>query len=203
MAQLVIEKQVSNAVLYTNGMIMFKNVRASYPHVDKAFKGKGQEGDAKFSITGMLPKETHVAAKDLAVEVMNRLMKEAKCAKLAGDKKFCRNGDDSSQAEYENHWTVSASESRRPSVRDRRGELILDEQKIADMIYGGCYVNILVRPWFQDNDYGKRVNAGLVGVQFVKDGEPFGEGRIDDTGAWDSVDDDDDGMGDDGDDDGL
>lgn len=206
MAQLIVEKTVTNAVLYTNGMVMLKNVRASYPHCDKPYKGKGKNGDnggePKFSITGMLDKKTHVAAKDLCVEVINKLMKENECPKLAGEKKFCRNGDDSSSPEYEGHWTVSASESRRPAVRDQRAQLILDEQKIADLIYGGCYVNILIRPWFQDNDYGKRVNAGLVGVQFVKDGEAFGEGRIDDTDAWDAVDDDGAGDGMD-DDDGL
>ena len=48
------------------------------------------------------------------------------------------------------------------------------------MIYGGCWVNILVRPWFQNNKYGKRVNAGVVAVQFRKDDEPFGSGRISD-----------------------
>lgn len=206
MANLVVEKTVTNAVLYTNGMIMIKNVRASHPHLDKPYAGKSDDGKPKapkFSIVGMLPKATHVAAKDLCVSIINKLMLEKKCPKLAGDKKFCRNGDDSSSEEYEGHWTVSASESRRPAVRDRRAELILEESKIADMLYGGCYVNILIRPWFQDNEFGKRVNAGLIGVQFVRDGEPFGEGRINDEDAWDAVDDDDsdDGMGDE--DDGL
>src|SRR5690606_35028412 len=89
-------------------------------------------------------------------------------------------------------WVVTARESRQPSVRDRRGGLILDKSKIENMIYGGCYANILIRPWYQDGQkvgkgYGKRINAGIVGVQFVRDGEPFGEGRIDDTDAWEDV----------------
>jgi hypothetical protein len=33
--------------------------------------------------------------------------------------------------------------------------------------------------WAQDNQYGKRINAALRAVQFVKDGAPFGEGNID------------------------
>jgi hypothetical protein len=32
--------------------------------------------------------------------------------------------------------------------------------------------------WTQNNSYGKRVNANLLGVQFYKDGEPFAAGEI-------------------------
>ena len=47
------------------------------------------------------------------------------------------------------------------------------------MIYAGCWVNILIRPWWQNSaKWGKRVNAGLTAVQFVRDDEPFGQGRI-------------------------
>jgi len=37
---------------------------------------------------------------------------------------------------------------------------------------------VLVRPWFQDNKFGKRINAGLSAVQFLRDDTAFGEGRI-------------------------
>lgn len=195
MAQLEVKKRVSNAILYTNGMIRIDNVRVSFPYLDKPQEGKKDDGTAakaKFGIVGMLPKATHVAAKDLVVEAINALLAAKDNAKVAGDKKFIRNGDDQDRAEYEGHWTVSAREERQPSVRNQRGELVIEERKIADMIYGGCYCNILLHPWYQDGQkvgkgFGKRVNAGLVGVQFVRDGEPFGEGRIDDTDAWDDV----------------
>lgn len=195
MANLEVKKRVSNAVLYTNGMIRIDNVRVSFPHLDKPYAGQkddGSAGEPKFGIVGMLPKATHVAAKDLIVEAMNALLAASERAKVAADKKFIRNGDDQDRTEYEGHWTVSAREGRQPSVRNQRGELVIDPTKIADMVYGGCYCNILIRPWYQDGQkvgkgYGKRINAGLVGVQFVRDGESFGEGRIDDTDAWDDV----------------
>lgn len=195
MAALEIKKRVSNAILYTNGLIRIDNVRVSFPHLDKPYAGKGddgKEGKPKFGIVGMLPKKTHVAAKDLIKEAMDALLAANDNAKVAADKKFIRNGDDQDREEYEGHWTVSAREERRPAVRNQRGELVIEESKIADMIYGGCYCNILIRPWYQDGQkvgkgYGKRVNAGLVGVQFVRDGESFGEGRIDDSDAWDDV----------------
>lgn len=195
MAAIEVKKKVSNAILYTNGMIRIDNVRVSFPHLDKPYAGKGddgKEGKPKFGIVGMLSKKTHVAAKDLVKEAMDELLKSNDNAKVAADKKFIRNGDDQDREEYENHWTVSAREERRPAVRNQRGELVIEESKIADMVYGGCYCNILIRPWYQDGQkvgkgYGKRINAGLVGVQFVKDGESFGEGRIDDSDAWDDV----------------
>lgn len=209
MAALEVKKRVSNAVLYTNGMIRIDNVRVSFPHLDKPYVGERDDGSSKafFGIVGMLPKKTHVAAKDLIVEAINALLAaQPDNPKVSADKKFIRNGDDSDREEYAGHWTVSARESRRPAVRNQRGELILDEAKIADMIYGGCYCNILIRPWYQDGQkvgkgYGKRVNAGLVGVQFVRDGEPFGEARIDDTDAWEDVSGQGDAFDDDDDDD--
>lgn len=42
--------------------------------------------------------------------------------------------------------------------------------------YSGSYVNALIDIWAQDNSFGKRVNAQLKGVQFVKDGDAFGGG---------------------------
>lgn len=195
MPTLEIKKKVANAILYTNGMIKIENVRFSYPHLDKPYagKGNGDEGKAgkpKYGIVGMLPKKTHVEAKNLIVEAMNDLLKQNDNATVSSDKKFCRNGDDHERADtYGGHWIVSAREERRPSVRDKRGNLINEPEKIADMVYGGCWGHILIRPWFQDGKkvgagYGKRVNAGLVGVQFIRDDKPFGEGRIDDTEAW-------------------
>jgi hypothetical protein len=48
-----------------------------------------------------------------------------------------------------------------------------------EVIYAGCYVNASVDIWIQDNNFGKRVNGNLHGVQFVRAGEPFGAGDVD------------------------
>ena len=199
MATLEIAKRVKNGILYTNGMIKIENVRFSYPHLDKPYAGKNPKptDKPKYGIVGMLSKETHVAVKDLVVERIAELLKEAKLSKLPPKDKFLRNGDDEKEDAYDGHWIVSAREDRKPAVRNRRGELVTDERDIADLIEGGYWGHLLVRPWFQDNDFGQKVNAGLVGVQHIKDDETFGEGRIDDTDAWadESGDDEDDGMG--------
>jgi tripartite-type tricarboxylate transporter receptor subunit TctC len=39
--------------------------------------------------------------------------------------------------------------------------------------FAGCYVNATIRLWAQDNQYGKRINAQLRAVQYVKDGAAF------------------------------
>lgn len=52
-------------------------------------------------------------------------------------------------------------------------------QNEARKMYGGCYVNAVVKPWIYDNQWGKGISADLVAVQFAADGEPFGEGVTD------------------------
>ena len=47
-------------------------------------------------------------------------------------------------------------------------------------------VNATVNVWAQDNKYGKRVNAQLLGVQFYADGDSFGGGAV---GSVDDFDD--------------
>lgn len=186
MAQLEVKKKVKNAVLYTNGMIKIENVRFSFPHLDKPYAGKKVDANSKpkFGIVSMLSKKTHVEAKDLINERIKELMAEAKVAKLPPKDKFLRNGDDEKEEVYEGHWIVSAREERQPAVRNRKGVLITDPKEIGDLIEGGYWGHVLIRPWFQNNDYGQKVNAGLSGVQHIRDDETFGEGRVDDTDAW-------------------
>ena len=42
--------------------------------------------------------------------------------------------------------------------------------------YAGCYVNAIIELYAQDNQFGKRVNASLMGVMFASDGPQFGGG---------------------------
>ena len=172
--------------LYEGGIIKILNVRASYPHLDKPYAGD-DGGEPKFSILGLADKATHEEVKAACVEVIDDLKKANKNAKVAKDKLFIKNGDDSDKEECEGMWTISARETKRPKVRDGNGDL-LEVDEIADTIYPGCYVDIIIRPWFQDNSYGKRVNANLLSVKFRADGEQFGEGRIDDDDLWDEDD---------------
>ncbi len=51
--------------------------------------------------------------------------------------------------------------------------------------YGGCYVNVQLDIWAQDNkDFGKRINAKFLGVQFFKDGLAFSGGAAFDEAGF-------------------
>ncbi len=179
--------------VYDDGCVRIDMVRASYPHLDKPW-AKNEGDNAKFSITGLGDKDTHDAAKSALVEIINKLCLEKKFGKLGSDKKFIRNGDDAGGEENENMWVIKASENpkRPPKLRSRNGSTI-SPSEVEAIIYPGCYVNILIRPWAQDSkEWGKRINANLIAVQFWEDGERFGEAPIDDEGVFDEADD---GMG--------
>lgn len=162
---------MSNIVFREDGTILIKNVRGSYLHL---FEPWGMEGDKKKSYSGkfLLDKTTHGAEiKALGQHIVKMCVDTFK-TKLATDKLFLRDGDESGKPEQEGNWVVSASDSKtRPNVIDRDKSPIVESD---DKVYSGCYVNVLIRPWVQNHaQYGKRINANLLAVQFVKDGERF------------------------------
>lgn len=207
-------KRVKNAVLYVDDkgveFIKLENVRASYPFVGTPSEDENDNGEitTSYRITGMLNKETHPEAKNLIKEVIERLLK-ANDAKVPTDKWFLSNGDDKEDENMAGHWLVACSDKkRRPTARDQKGHVMDDIAKIDDKFYGGCWVNLLIRPWYFNGNvkgakktYPKRISCGVQAVQFLKDDTPFGSGRVDDTDVWGSVDggsSDDDMGGDDG-----
>lgn len=90
--------------------------------------------------------------------------------RIADDKLALRDGNDKDYDGYEGMMVVAARADRRPKVFDRDLTPIHEEDGI---IYSGCYVNAVVRFWPQNNKWGKRINASLEGVQFVRDGDAF------------------------------
>lgn len=213
MSALIVETRGKNFVIYTNGTIRVDNVRFSYPHVDKPWKKESDKGVAKYGLVGLMPKETHEEAKVAIAKIMKKLANEAKIT-VASDKKFLRDGDanagmdddddDKGENTYAGMYFISARETNRPTLRDKTGKKldpVDDAEKILELFYGGAWGHMLIRPWVQNNEHGKRINAGLVGAMFVKDDKAFGQGRIDDSGAWDDVAEEGGNDGDDDDDD--
>lgn len=149
-----------------------KNVRISYPHLfePKTFPGSTS---AKFSATFLLDKVKH---KDLVAQIGATI--KALAAQAFKDKKtpmpdkLClRDGDLTGRDENVGCWTLTSSESKRPVVVDQSKTPLVAAD---DVVYAGCYVNAKVRLWAQDNQYGRRINANVLGVQFAGDGERFG-----------------------------
>lgn len=185
-----IVKKVKNGILYDDGCVRIDGVVCSYPHLDKPWK-KNEKDREKYSVTGLAPKETHGEVKALLVEVINSLLASNKMGKIGAEHKFVRNGDTEDgplKPETENMWIIKASENpdRPPKVRDQLTKLQTPDQ-IAKLIYPGCIINMLIRPWAQNNEHGKKINSNIIGVQFVRDGTRIGEAAIDDDDAWDEL----------------
>ncbi len=178
------------------GTIQLLRVRASYPHVYSPY---GREGDdkKKYSIRGMLSQETHAAEIEALKKHLVQLQKEWFKAKLPSANLFFRDGADTGAEEYENHWYISASEKIPPQILGRDKKPLPES---SGLIVGGAIVNLLIKPWKQDNKWGKKINANLLGVQWVEDdGVRFGAERPDASEEFEDfedADDDNDGFDD-------
>ena len=154
--------------------IHLENVRLSFPSIFKRAMFNGEEG--KFEATFLIPKDD-VETKALLDEAIKKLIASAKI-KVPADKLCLKDGDDSEYEGYADNWSLKASTPKRPTIIDRdKTPLVEDDGKP----YAGCYVNAIIEFWLQNNRYGKRINANLLGIQFVEDGEAFGVGNVDVT----------------------
>ena len=74
---------------------------------------------------------------------------------------------------FEGNFYVNCASDNRPGIYDRdRTPLAQSDGRP----YGGCFVNLRIDVWAQDNGYGKKLNASLLGIQFVRDGDSFAAG---------------------------
>ena len=156
--------------------IKLKNVRLSFPSLFQTSSFGGQD-TGKYDATFILDKVEHAAViKEIQTE-MTRLCKEELKSKLLPADKLClKDGDDTERDELQGKWQLKASTKKRPLVINRDKTPIVEDDNI---IYAGAYVHAIVNLWVQQNEWGRRINAQLEGVQFHKDGEPFGSSGID------------------------
>lgn len=185
------------------GELKLRNVIISFPHVHKPQEGMvdkqtGKKGDPKYNCSLLISKSDKAQLKAIAdAKTRVCLAKYGTADKIPKYKpeKLCyRDGDLESWEGYAGCIYLSASSpmDRKPKVIDRdRSDLAPDSGKI----YGGAVVNAVVRLWVQDSpDYGKRVNASLEAVQFVRHGTAFGARPVDVNEAFDDLSGEDDDM---------
>jgi hypothetical protein len=172
--------------------IRLENVRLAFPNLfePKAAKA-GQK--AKYSAAFIFPKDHPAVAviRDAMVEVAKAKWGDKWESIYAGlraaDKLAVHDGDAKAEyGGYAGNLFVNASNEVRPLVLgggpDGKAPLSASDGKP----YSGCYVNGLVELWAQAHaEHGKRINASLMGVQFVKDGERLSGGA---TAAADDFD---------------
>lgn len=148
----------------------------------EAFSGGKKRGPSEdsgtkaYSLDVLIPKNTD-AGQDAHDDIRD-LIDDAMDAEWGSDKprlkpdKFClKDGDEVDYEGYAGHWYVTARSSTRPKIIDADGKTPLAEED--NRPYGGSICNTWVRIWAQNNEWGKRVNASLEAVQFVRDGKRF------------------------------
>lgn len=169
--------------------IKLQNVRLSFPSLFRKAVFSGEE--TKFEGTFLIDKVDQAdKIKEIEAAIAALCKEKLKGVSLKADKICLKDGDEIEYDGYAGHMSLKASNNKRPMVLDRdRSPLTEDDNRI----YSGCYVNAVVELWAQDNTYGKRINGNLLGVQFLKDGEPFGDGvsaSVDDFEAFSDEDED-------------
>ena len=161
-------------------IVKLKNVRLAFPSIFVA-KAMQPGGEPRFSATFIFAPDhpAHQEIKDVILHAAKgkwagKWEETLKAIKAKGD--IClRDGAEKADFDgFDGNMFVGASTKDRPAVVDRdRTPLILADGRP----YGGCQVNAIINIWAQDNEFGKRINAGLSGVQFHSDGESFGGAR--------------------------
>ena len=81
---------------------------------------------------------------------------------------------------YAGHVFITAGRDTAPQMIQADGQPIdptntMAYQQLARKMYGGCYVNAAISVWPQDNTFGRGIRCQLLAVQFLKDGDAFGE----------------------------
>lgn len=162
--------------------IMLKNVRLSFLSIFKKAVFEGKEG--KYEGTALLDKNDEATHKKVMAAI--ETCKKENKIKCGADKYFIKDGDDSEYDGYEGHWALKASNNKRPTVLNTDKTPLTEEDEV---VYAGCYADVLIEPWAQNNQFGKRINANLLGIRFRKDGAPFSDGgKVASADDFDDVD---------------
>ena len=161
--------------------IKLNAVRLSFPQLFEAKTVNG-EGKPAFSAAFLIgPKDPQVSVINNAINAVATEKWGAKAEAVlkairAADKTCLHSGDLKSNYDgFEGMLYVSARNAIKPLVVDTNRSPLTEQD---GKPYAGCYVTVSLELWAQDNNYGKRVNATLMGVQFFKDGESFAGGGV-------------------------
>jgi len=170
------------------------NVRLSFPDLFSAVQFQGQgpfSYGATFLVAYSDPQKAKIdaAIKEVATEKWNKKA-EAYLEDILLDKKSCCWIDGKRKPDldgYEGHFALTAKRAE-----TKGAPLVLDTNKSpltarSGKPYSGCYVNVALDIYAQDNDKGKAMRCELLGVQFARDGESFGGGAAPSADDFDEL----------------
>jgi hypothetical protein len=154
-------------------------------------KGPNGEGEPKHSATfGFSPNhpvaaEIRAGFKKLAEEKWGAKAGDVFLALKAGDKLCLHDGDAKADKEgYKGNLYLSASNKLKPLVIDGNLSPLAAN---SGRPYSGCFVNATIELWAQDNKFGKRINASLQGVQFLRDGPRLSGGGVSSVEEYEAI----------------
>ena len=195
------------------GEVFLKNVRMSFP---KLFKKEAAtaEGTPKFGGAFLIDpgtsdgkmniKKCKAALKEVMVDKWKKevTLKQGRCMAFMDGDGCISDSTGEVYGGYEGMMVVNAKNGKRFPVIDRDKTPLTEED---DKIYGGCYVNAVVRFYAVDDKEkgGKGIFASLEAVQFKADGEAFGAAPIDVDSYFEDESFEDDGEEEEDDDEGL
>lgn len=185
---------------------VLRNVRVAYaqglntPQAGQSQPGQ-QAGAPKYSAVFLIPEAAAEVLQGVQTVLWEAVQKEfgataqAVWQELSASNKLCfRNGaTKASQEGFLGNWFISASarESHPPKLLHKylnaAGNAPEELKRPQNVIYSGSYVNVQISIWLQNNQYGRRVNAEVLVVQFAADGDNFGGGASADTSVFGGV----------------
>lgn len=171
--------------------IKLKMARLAFPELFTPGTVNG-EGEPAYSASFIIEKDHPQHAEiNAAIEAEAKAKWGAKAAAILTaarktDKVCLHDGDGKPYEGFAGNDYISARNPVRPKLKALNGRD--DLQQSDGVLYSGCYVMAVLELWAQDNSYGKRVNATVLGVQFMQDGDAF-------TGGGTASDDDFDDLG--------
>jgi len=159
--------------------LKLNNVRLAFPQLFEPSTVNG-EGKPAFSACFLLSRtDPQVQGINQAIDqvaadkwgtkadgVIKQMRAQDKVALHDGDLKSTYDG-------FPGNVYVSARSPTRILILDRDKSPLTEQD---GRPYSGCYVNASIEIWAQDNAFGRRVNASLRGVQFLRDGDAFSGG---------------------------
>jgi hypothetical protein len=191
-----------------NNLIYIANARASFPWIVSPQVKKNEKGEdvSSYNIDLILPSTDPAFQKFMQVygalaaekwkenaqAAMQRIQMDRKTRCYGAGEEKVNTKTFQVHPGYDGNVFISARSSRQPQIIRADGTVVdpsntMELRAVASKVYGGCYVNAVIKPWLQQNAQGIGVRCDLIAVQFAKDGKSFGVGSADVTGMFGQV----------------
>ncbi len=176
-----------------NVSLLLQDVRLSYAYLANPFVGKDDNGNATYTYTTHAlfkpgsPQHEQVRAAIAKVAVIGwGAQGEQIKQQLAATDKLCihdGNVTKGGEGPYKDMLYVACNSKSKPKILVTRNGVNVEIGEGDPLYpYSGCFANVAFDVYPQSaagakpNKGGKRINAGLTGVQFLRHGEPLGGG---------------------------